>query len=127
MESLRINFRLDRKPKKNKEATNCILELDTPETIANALQETAVEDIWGVGFSYSEKLKVYGINTAYTLSIKDLSWGKKFLGGVVGMRLIRELKGFKSHSMQAPRTEKKMIAITPTNKALKMRRNSRSL
>ena len=86
--------------------------LDTTKKIQAALQQTPVEDIWGVGFSYSEKLKVYGINTAYTLSIKDLSWGKRFLGGVVGMRLIRELKGFKSHAMQAPRTEKKMIATT---------------
>jgi len=102
----------NRLAKKNKLKTNCIVVLDTTKKIQAALQQTPVEDIWGVGFSYSEKLKVYGINTAYTLSIKDLSWGKRFLGGVVGMRLIRELKGFKSHAMQAPRTEKKMIATT---------------
>jgi DNA polymerase V len=68
--------------------------------------------VWGIGYSYSEKLKTYGIHNAYQLSIKDLSWGKRFLGGVTGMRLIRELKGMKSHNMLAPRTEKKMIATT---------------
>ncbi len=98
--------------KKNKIQTNCIVILDDTKKIQAALQQTPVEDIWGVGFSYSEKLKVYGIHTAYALSIKDLSWGKRFLGGIVGMRLIRELKGYKSHGMQAPRTEKKMIATT---------------
>lgn len=98
--------------KKNKAQTNCIVILDDTKKIQAALQQTPVEDIWGIGYSYSEKLKVYGINTAYALSIKDLSWGKRFLGGIVGMRLMRELKGYKSHGMQAPRTEKKMIATT---------------
>ena len=102
----------NRLAKKYKLQKNCIVILDSTKKIQAALQHTPVEDIWGVGFQYSEKLKTYGIHTAYALSIKDLSWGKRFLGGVVGMRLIRELKGFKSHSMQAPRTEKKMIATT---------------
>ena len=71
-----------------------------------------MEDIWGIGFSYSEKLKIYGVHTAFALSIKDLSWGKRFLGGITGIKLIRELKGHKTHGMQAPRSEKKMIATT---------------
>ncbi len=102
----------NRLAKKYKVQKNCIVILDSTKKIQAALQHTPVEDIWGVGFQYSEKLKTYGIHTAYALSIKDLNWGKRFLGGVVGMRLIRELKGFKSHGMQAPRTEKKMIATT---------------
>jgi DNA polymerase V len=98
--------------KKNKTATNCIVVLDTTQKIQAALLKTPVEDIWGIGFQYAEKLKTYGIQNAYTLSIKDLSWGKRFLGGIGGIKLIRELKGFQSHGMQAPRTEKKMIATT---------------
>jgi DNA polymerase V len=81
--------------------------LNDTKKVQAALQQTPIDDIWGIGFSYSEKLKTYGIHTAYTLSIKDLSWGKRFLGGVIGIRLLRELKGAQSHSMQAPRTEKK--------------------
>jgi DNA polymerase V len=102
----------NRLAKKNKVKTNCIVVLDDAKKIQAALQHTPIEDVWGIGFSYSEKLKTYGIQTAYALSIKDMSWGKRFLGGVVGMKLIRELKGLQSHGMQAPRTEKKMIATT---------------
>ncbi len=102
----------NRLAKKNKIKTNCIVVLDDTKKIQAALQQTPIEDVWGIGFSYSEKLKTYGIQTAYALSIKDMSWGKRFLGGVVGIKLIRGLKGLQSHGMQAPRTEKKMIATT---------------
>lgn len=102
----------NRLAKKNKVQTNCVVVLDSTQKIQAALQKTPIEDVWGIGYSYSEKLKVYGIHTAFTLSMKDLSWGKKFLGGITGIKLIRELKGLPTHSMQAPRTEKKMIATT---------------
>jgi DNA polymerase V len=102
----------NRLAKKNKLKTNCVVVLDDTRKIQAALQRTPIEDVWGIGYSYSEKLKTYGIQTAYALSIKDLSWGKRFLGGIVGVRLIRELKGLQSHGMQNPRTDKKMIATT---------------
>ena len=98
--------------KKSKLLTGCVVILNDTKKIQAALQSTPIDDVWGIGYSYSEKLKTYGINTAYALSIKDLSWGKRFLGGVPGMKLIRELKGMHSHDMQAPRTSKKMIATT---------------
>ena len=102
----------NRLAKKSKLLTGCIVILNDTKKIQTALQNTPIDDVWGIGYSYSEKLKTYGINTAYALSIKDLSWGKRFLGGVPGMKLIRELKGMHSHDMQAPRTSKKMIATT---------------
>ena len=79
----------NRLAKKNKIKTGCIVILNTTQKIQKALQETPVEDIWGIGFSYSEKLKIYGVHTAFALSIKDLSWGKRFLGGITGIKLIR--------------------------------------
>ena len=102
----------NRLAKKSKLLTGCIVILNDTKKIQTALQNTPIDDVWGIGYSYSEKLKTYGINTAYALSIKDLSWGKRFLGGVPGMKLIRELKGMHSHDMQTPRTSKKMIATT---------------
>jgi DNA polymerase V len=102
----------NRLAKKSKLLTGCVVILNDKKKIQAALQSTPIDDVWGIGYSYSEKLKTYGINTAYALSIKDLSWGKRFLGGVPGMKLIRELKGMHSHDMQAPRTSKKMIATT---------------
>lgn len=102
----------NRLAKKNKIKTKGVVVLDNTQKIQAALQHTPIEDVWGIGYKYSEKLKIYGIQNAYHLSIKDLSWGKKFLGGINGIKLIRELKGLQSHGMQAPRTEKKMIATT---------------
>jgi DNA polymerase V len=102
----------NRLAKKNKLQTHCVVVLDSTQKIQSALQKTPVEDIWGIGYRYSEKLKVYGVHNAFDLSIKDLSWGKRFLGGITGIKLIRELKGLQTHGMQAPRTEKKMIATT---------------
>ena len=102
----------NRLAKKSKLLTGCVVILNDTKKIQAALQSTPIDDIWGIGYSYSEKLKTYGIHTAYALSIKDLSWGKRFLGGVPGMKLIRELKGMHSHDMQTPRTSKKMIATT---------------
>jgi len=102
----------NRLAKKSKLLTGGVVILNDTKKIQAALQNTPIDDVWGIGYSYSEKLKTYGIHTAYALSIKDLGWGKRFLGGVPGMKLIRELKGMHSHDMQTPRTSKKMIATT---------------
>ncbi|MEO7531249.1 MAG: Y-family DNA polymerase [Sediminibacterium sp.] len=102
----------NRLSKKHKEATNCVLVLDTPRKIEQALQKTQVEDIWGIGHQYAEKLRCMNIETAFDLSKKDLAWANKYLGGVTGSRLIRELKGTESIQMMDELKTKKMIATT---------------
>ncbi|MDB5209743.1 MAG: DNA-directed polymerase [Sediminibacterium sp.] len=102
----------NRLSKKHKEKTDCVLVLDTPRKIEQALQRTPVEDVWGVGYQYAEKLYRMDIKTAYDLSIKDAAWAHKNLGGVTGARLIRELKGVESIQMMDELVNKKMIATT---------------
>ncbi|MFP5041187.1 Y-family DNA polymerase [Parasediminibacterium sp. JCM 36343] len=102
----------NRLAKKNKAVTNCVLVLDSPRKTEQALQKTMIDDVWGVGYQYAEKLKKIGINTAYDLSKRDIQWGRKNLGGVVGERLLRELKGEKSNNLEKQLVEKKMIATT---------------
>jgi len=102
----------NRLSKKHKEATQGVLVLDTPGRIQQALQKTPVEDIWGVGYQYAEKLRRHNINTAYDLSKQDIVWANKHLGGVTGSRLIRELKGIESIGMKEELINKKMIATT---------------
>jgi len=46
------------------------------------------------------------------LSTKEISWANKYLGGVTGAKLIRELKGISSMQMEPERVNKKMIATT---------------
>jgi DNA polymerase V len=65
-----------------------------------------------VGHQYAKKLRLYNINTAFDLSVKDIGWATQQLGGVVGARLVRELKGMSSNEMKTPLENKKMIATT---------------
>jgi DNA polymerase V len=98
--------------KKDKQASQCITVLDTAEKINEALSLTEVKEIWGVGTQFAHKLKSFGIYDALTLSKMPEEWAGKNLGGVVGLRLIKELKGEPAIMMDKPLVEKKMIATT---------------
>ena len=99
--------------KKNKIATQCVVVLDTKEKIAKALQDTPIGEVWGVGRKYAEKLRdMNAVFTAFDLTKKTEEWAHKNLGGVVGIRLIKELKGEPVNEMEKQLTEKKMIATT---------------
>ncbi len=99
--------------KKNKAATQCVVVLDTPEKITAALQKTPVEDVWGVGRQYASKLKYgWNVHTAFELSNLSEEFGNKFLGGVVGVRLIKELRGEPAIDLEEELVNKKMIATT---------------
>lgn len=103
----------NRLSKKNKAETGCILILDTPEKTIDALGKTNVDDIWGVGRQYSKKLKEqWCIYDALQLSHVSEEFANSHLGGVVGMRLVRELKGIPSKELEEELTTKKMIATT---------------
>ena len=99
--------------KKNKAKTNCVVVLDNPDIIMYALQKTPVAVIWGVGRQYAEKLREqWGVYDAFQLQCMSEAFGKSQLGGVVGARLIRELKGITSNEMEDELLVKKMIATT---------------
>ncbi len=103
----------NRLSKKNKIATDGVMVLNTKEKITDALQKTAVGDIWGVGGRYAFRLKeMYGISNALQLSKMSTEWAGKNLGGVVGVRLIKELNGEPCIEMKDPLEKKKMIATT---------------
>lgn len=92
---------------------NGVMVLDTEEKIIAALKKTNVEDIWGVGYSYAQKLKEHWcIYDALQLRNVSEEFAVTHLGGVVGARLIRELKGISSKDMEEELVNKKMIATT---------------
>lgn len=102
----------NRLSKKDK-SVKCVMVLDTPEKITDALYKTPVSDVWGVGRQYAEKLRdMHAIFTALDLSRRNEAWAKTHLGGVVGVRLVKELKGEQASEMQDELTVKKMIATT---------------
>lgn len=102
----------NRLSKKNKAATGGVMVLETKEAVQEALSRTWVNDIWGIGHRHAEKLRGYGIEDAYQLSCMNEEWVRKNLGGVVGVRLIRELKGVPAMEIEEELVEKKMIATT---------------
>ncbi len=98
--------------KKNKAATGCVRTLAAPEDMQQALQRTRVNEIWGVGGAYANKLIRMGITSAWELRNMPESWAYSQLGGVVGVRLIKELRGEPAIGMREELTNKKMIATT---------------
>lgn len=99
--------------KKNKIETACVVVLDTKEKIAKALQDTPIGEVWGVGRQYAQKLiEMNAVFTAYDLTKKTEEWAHKNLGGVVGIRLLKELKGETASEMKEELVVKKMIATT---------------
>jgi DNA polymerase V len=103
----------NRLSKKDKQGTDCVMVLDTEEKIIDALRRTSIGDVWGVGGQYAWKLKEHwSIYDALQLRNVSEEFAKVHLGGVVGVRLIKELKGESSKDMEAELVNKKMIATT---------------
>ncbi len=103
----------NRLSKKDKQKTGCVMVLDTEDKIIDALRKTSVGDIWGVGYQYAQKLKEHWcIYDALQLRNVSEEFAAAHLGGVVGARLIRELKGITSKDMEEELVNKKMIATT---------------
>ncbi len=102
----------NRLSKKDKQGTKGVLVLDTGEKIKEALQRTAVDDLWGVGRQYAIKLHHLGIDDGWQLRNMPEDWAQKNMGGVVGVRMIKELNGLSCIPMKDPLETKKMIATT---------------
>lgn len=103
----------NRLAKKNKQATNCMMVLDNETSIQEALQRTSVGDIWGIGRRYARKLQEqYHIENAWQLRQMNDGWARNHLGGVVGVRMLRELRGEDCVPMKDPLIKKQMIATT---------------
>ena len=98
--------------KKNKKASGCVKVLATEEEQRVALQQTRVDQLWGVGRSYAAKLINWGITSAWELRNMPEEWAHTNMGGVVGVRLIRELRGQPAIVMEEELVNKKMIATT---------------
>jgi DNA polymerase V len=98
--------------KKDKAKTKCVTLLITEEDQRKALQQTRVNGIWGVGGAYANKLINWGITSAWDLRNMPEEWAHTNMGGVVGVRLIKELRGEPAIVMNKELEVKKIIATT---------------
>ncbi len=76
-----------------------------------ALAMTAAGSVWGVGRRYAKFLAKHGIVTALDLSRAEDSWVKKHMS-VVGLRMVRELRGIPCISMESAPPAKKEICVS---------------
>jgi DNA polymerase V len=102
----------NRLAKENKEKSRCMLILDTPGKVDAALKRTPVNEIWGVGKQYATKLEKLELKTAFELKHMPEEWARQHLGGVVGVRLIKELKGIHAIGLDEQLSTKKMVSCT---------------
>ncbi|WP_130735737.1 Y-family DNA polymerase [Flavobacterium sp. J27] len=93
------------------EHTKGVYVIDTDEKRIKALKWTKIEDIWGIGFRLSKKMKAKNILTAYDFIQPHHEVFIKKEMGVTGLRLKYELEGKSVISIEEPKS-KKSIAIT---------------
>ncbi|MEI8365356.1 MAG: DUF4113 domain-containing protein [Parachlamydiaceae bacterium] len=82
-----------------KKNTSGILNLNDPQVRNAILQNFPIEDVWGIGFQISQKLRGLGIFTAWDfMNMDPSSVRKKF--GVTGEKMLWELRGVSTLGLQ---------------------------
>ena len=102
----------NRLAKKDKIKSGCVMLLQSDEERIHALKQTRLEDVWGVGRAYARKLNARGYTSAWDLANLPDAWVHREMGGVVGLRLVRELRGEPCIELKEELVQKQMIATT---------------
>ena len=85
--------------------------INSEEKREKALKWLKIEDVWGIGYRHSERLKNHNIYKAYDFIKLPDDWVRKQMS-VVGLRLKKELEGKSVLSLEEGRSPKKAIATT---------------
>jgi DNA polymerase V len=100
----RISKKFDKK-------TKGVYVISSEEKRKKALKWLKIEDVWGIGYKHSERLKNHNINKAYDFIKLPDNWVRKQMS-VVGLRLKKELEGESVLFLEEKRSAKKAIATT---------------
>lgn len=85
--------------------------IDSEEKRIKGLKWTKIEDVWGIGYRLTKKMKAQNIHTAYDFTLPHHETFIKKEMGVVGNRLRLELLGQSVLEIEEPK-DRKNIAIT---------------
>ncbi len=107
------NLRRQNDTQRNHNRTNRALELIDPADIQKTLAKTRIEDVWGIGRQYADRLKKYGITTALMLSRTDEQWIQKLMG-INGVRIVKELQGIPCYLLETQPPPRKGITVSRT-------------
>ncbi len=80
-----------------------------PETTTGYLQNTAIEDIWGIGRRLTPKLKAAGIYSAYDVQQLRPRYAKQLLGSIHGRQLVAELSGQSCYPIELAARQRQSI------------------
>lgn len=94
-----------------KHTSSGVFVLQDSALIERALKWLAVDELWGIGRRHGRMLKNMGINSAYDLCCADDSWIKRRLS-VLGLRMVKELKGIPCIPLQQDASRKKNICTS---------------
>ena len=92
-----------------------VLDLTSAKYMDRALAAVTVGEVWGVGRKYATFLKASGIETALQLRDADDSFIKKKMG-IVGLRLLNELRGIPCYSLEQSPPRRKSVTVSRTFK-----------
>jgi len=95
---------------------NGVLDLTDSKYLDKALEMTEVGDVWGIGRRYEKFLTSNGINNALQLRNADDKFIKKKMG-IVGVRLINELRGISCYPLEQSPPRKKSTTVSRTFKS----------
>jgi len=98
-----------------KKSISGVYELRDQHSIENALIKTDIADIWGIGSRYAQFLKKYNILNALQLRDANDLFIRKHMG-VIGSRIVHELRGQSCYSLETTPPPKKGISVTRTFK-----------
>ena len=87
----------------------CILK--NKNSIHQALEETEINDVWGIGKRLSIFLKKYNVRTAKDFILLDRQWIRKNMG-VVGEKIYFELKGISCLDLELLPSNKKSCCVS---------------
>ncbi len=91
--------------------TKGVYIIDNEEKRIKALKWTAIKDVWGIGRKHTEKLKKFGVFTAYDfVNISDF-WIKKNMS-ILELRLKKDLEGLSCIKLDETIPSKKSISTT---------------
>ena len=82
-----------------------------PQQIEKVLRRFPVEDVWGIGHRWDEKLKRIGVTTAWDFTRLTPEWVRKHMT-VVGLRLWKELQGTPCLGFEQMPSPKKQLCVS---------------
>lgn len=85
--------------------------VNTPELIHEALINTQIGDVWGIGGQYAKFLNKHNIKTAYDFTLANEQWVKKNMS-ITGQKTLLELRGTPCYNLEQIPPAKKGICTS---------------